>query len=151
MQSIELERFANNVERVLREKPSLRRELYSKLSKIAKTTVDGQISAMINDSRGRVRSWQEEKVGSGGGYARVKAVGGKSGKDSPGAITNYLVSGHKVRPSKAVWKKGKYRSRAKMTFVAGRPFYESAAAIMGPQADAEAEAFVERLASMLGE
>lgn len=53
----------------------------------------------IRDSRGRVKSWQETHMGSGRGYTAVRATASSSGPNSPGAITNYLEHGHKIRNS----------------------------------------------------
>lgn len=48
----------------------------------------------INDAHGKVSGWQELRYGTKGGYVAISPVTGKTGKNSPGAITNYLESGH---------------------------------------------------------
>ena len=146
MLTVELERFAANVERVLREKPHIRRAMFEAIAAIAKGEVDSNIGSMLNDSGGKIRSWQESKVGEKGGYARVKPVRGGSGRDSPGAVTNYLHSGHKQHPGQFVKRIG---VRLKRSYVPGRPFYSAAAASVVPKADAMAQEFVELIASML--
>ena len=54
-------------------------------------------SSGIQDLNGRVKSWQELHVGSGLGYAAVRATDASGGVNSPGAITTYLERGHKTR------------------------------------------------------
>ena len=91
----------------------------------------------INDSRGRVRRWQDMRVGSGGGYVAISPVDDavqitQSGKVSTARdITRYLNRGHGVRePSDPDSKKYKKRVQENMpisnrgkVYVPGRPFY----------------------------
>lgn len=79
-----------------------------------KEALDRSIDASgINDEHGTVKRWQVTHVGSGGGYVAIRAtsVGDEKhpspGKNSPGAITNYLENGHKVREPKTMQEKRK--------------------------------------------
>jgi hypothetical protein len=100
----ELELFDADLEAILKEMPDARRELHENLTEILKKEVDEQIDASgLNDASGKVKGWQEPRVGSKGGYAAIRPEKGRNlvGANSPGAITNYLEFGHKVRDSKA--------------------------------------------------
>lgn len=114
-----------------------------------KATVDREIGGS-----GRVQSWQEKCVGSGGGYAAVRAKkktyvetkgrqkGFRSGpkKYAVGYITNAVNSGHRAP-------RNKYGDRPSGRTVAGRHFYELAATETGAIAREAAEQIVEALAA----
>lgn len=112
--------------KALHDFPKKRRELHEQFATVAKNEVDNAISGSLNDSHGKIRGWQEKEVGSGGGYAVVRPIGGQSGANSPGAITNYLTSGHRIRRPSGTAKRRR-RSRARMAYVDGRHFYQTAA------------------------
>ena len=137
---------------LLREFPALRRELHEDLAKLAKQEVDAAIAASgVGDSGGRVRQWQVAHVGSRGGYAAVRPAGGKEGAEigpnGPGAVTNYLEGGHKIRGPGG----GKgYRPRIRVSYVNGFHFYETARTSFEAKALRRAEGFAERLAERLG-
>jgi hypothetical protein len=101
MQSINLnglEELTKELNALLNEFPEARRKLHEEMANMAKKEVDTQIIASgIQDDKGKIREWQEEHVGSGGGYAAVRAAKGSTGDNSPGAITNYLENGHRIR------------------------------------------------------
>lgn len=98
-----------------------------------------QISHRINDSRGRVKRWQEVQLGSGGGYSAVapstsvvgfNKVAGR--KITAKNITQYLEHGHKIRPPSGRRKRYRWKVKAKAdtnkkhnlyTVVPGRMFY----------------------------
>lgn len=92
-----LEELEQHLKGVLNELPGARRELHQEYAVLAKELVDQNIRATVNDSHGKIQRWQESRVGSGGGYAAVSPQKGETGRDSPGAITNYLESGHRIR------------------------------------------------------
>lgn len=72
--------------------------------------------------------------------------GGGTGEGSVGAITNYLESGHKIRPPGG----GKdYRPRINVPYVKGYFFYEAAGVEAERIALEEAERFADELADML--
>ena len=101
MQSIEINGLAEldaKLQAILKELPEARRQLHERLAEMAKKEVDAQIDASgLNDSHGKIKGWQEAHVGSGGGYAAVRPQKGMTGDNSPGAITNYLENGHRIR------------------------------------------------------
>lgn len=135
------------LDRLLKEFPEERRKLHEEIAQSIKKEVDTQISNTLNDSRGKVRSWQVSYVGSGGGYAAVRPKGGQIGGNSPGAITNYLEHGHKIRGPSG--KSDRYRSRIKRIYVDGRHFYQRARRQVEVEAIKRAEALAERLAKRI--
>jgi len=140
-------RFAN----VLNELPDERRQMHVEVGAAVKEKVRSEISSSgINDRNGRVRGWQEYQVGSGGGYVAVRPMsGGEHGKN-PGAITNYLESGHKVRgPSGRAIRRRK--SRARQQRVKGFHFYERASAQAQTVAIEAANRYAEKIAGKLGD
>ena len=101
--------------------------------------LERQISTRVNDPRGRVKRWQELRLGSGGGYAaispaddNVRVSRSTSNKYTAKDITRYLERGHKIRPPSGRWRR--YRSRVQeradangkhslVGIVPGRMFY----------------------------
>lgn len=71
---------------------------------------------------GDVITWQ--KLYRSKGYAAVRPVSGETGANSPGAITNYLEGGHKIRGISGT--AARYRPRIHVARVPGFRFYESA-------------------------
>lgn len=159
---------------IFRKIPESRRELHERLSKMLKEEVDKAIDESgLNDSRGKIKNWQEARIGSKGGYAAIRPLKGRGlvGPNSPGAITNYLEYGHRVRGSKAENQErqrmkelrrkevqGRIRGRftRKTTIVLdtrrrvpGYYFYTDAAFVAESKAIAEAEKFVNEFANML--
>lgn len=93
-----------------------------------KAALDQNIDASgIHDDHGTVKRWQVAQVGSGGGYAAIRATSigddghPSPGRNSPGAVTNYLENGHAIRKASGKWKRKK--SRIKKFHVDGRGFY----------------------------
>ena len=146
MQSLEikgLDELVSRIEKVVENMPERRRKLHTTLAERLKASVDAEIAVSVNDSHGKIRSWQEAKVGSGGGYAAVRAVKGGSGADSPGAITNYLESGHKIRPAGS----GKnYRPRIRVPYVNGKHFYAAVRGRIAGEVMAAGEDFIKEIA-----
>ena len=102
-------------------KPQLVKSIGDKLLKAVQANVD---SSGINDAHGHVKSWQELRIGSAHGYAAVSPAKSKSGSDSPGAITNYLESGHKTRMPSG--RAQRYTPRIEKTRTTAYGFYRSA-------------------------
>ncbi len=116
----ELGKLIERIDKVIEEAPEKRKELHEALADEMKKKLDGKIASSLNDSHGTIRSWQVKSVGSKGGYAAVRAKRGETGANSPGAITNYLESGHKIRTPKG----GKnYTPRIHVQYVLGKHFY----------------------------
>lgn len=150
MQSVdlsELDRLTENMNAVLQEAPEKRRELHEELAIAAKQEVDTQITASVGGDSGKISGWQEPHVGSGGGYAAVRATDASTGDNSPGAITNYLENGHTIRKPSGNAKR--YRSEIHQPYVDGKHFYESARSAMQSKAISIAEDFANELAGKL--
>lgn len=145
----ELDELSKDVDKVLKEIPKARQKLHTELADMLKSEVDTNISLSLNDSRGTIKGWQEKVVGTGGGYAVVRAIGTSTGKNSPGAITNYLESGHKIRRPSGAAKRPR-RSRARMAYVDGRHFYQRTAATVEAPAIRLAENFVKTITKLGG-
>lgn len=74
----------------------LRDEHLTEAERLMKSWVDNSIlQSGVKDTHGKVRRWQ--KVYRSIGYTAVRADGATTGANSPGAITNYLESGHRGR------------------------------------------------------
>jgi len=151
MQSVDmtkLKRLDGDFEHVLREIPGARMKMHERIGIAVRNEVSAQINVSgLDDSRGKIKNWQEHFVGSLGGYAAIRAVRGlgPSGyNDSPGAITNYLENGHRIRPPG----QGK-RSRVTHSYVNGYHFYEAARETADAIAYAEAEKYADEIADML--
>jgi len=138
-------RFAD----LLESSQAARRDLHARIAQAVEREVQVQIDASgINDRGGRVKSWQESRVGSGGGYAAVSAVKGQTGPNSPGAITNYLENGHKIRGPSGHAKR-KRAGRAKKPYVDGFHFYQAARAKVQEIALAETQKLADDMAREL--
>ena len=143
-----LNQFDSDLETLLNELPEARRELHERIAKITKQEVDTQINASgINDSSDKIKGWQESVVGSGGGYAAVRPEKGKTGNDSPGAITNYLENGHKIRETSG--QSNRYKPRINKPYVDGYHFYQSTGTVIEAKAIAETEQFTEEIKKKL--
>lgn len=151
---------------VLLKSPEKRKELHERIADRIKDAVDEKIELGLKGRKNHsaknkkkddeepnyqmVQNWQEQVVGSRGGYAAVRPLSGKNGggtgAGSVGAITNYLESGHKIRPPGG----GKdYRPRINVPYVKGYFFYEAAGVEAERIALEEAERFADELADML--
>ena len=147
-----LRELDNDFERALRELPGARRQMHEEIGAAVLQDVRANIDASgIKDARGRVKAYQEHFTGTGGGYAAVRAVRGTGPhgyNDSPGAITNYLENGHKIRqPSETA--KRRRKGRAKRPYVDGFGFYAAAEANAEAVALKAAEDFAAKVADQL--
>ena len=86
-------------------------------------------------------------VGSGGGYAAIRPVDTSTGDNSPGAITNYLESGHKIRRPSGLARR--YRSRIRKAYVDGYHFYQKAETRVEAKAIKLAQEFADKLAKRI--
>lgn len=125
--------------------PEIRRQVFDQaqfeLRDIVFTAID---ASGLNDAGWKIKSWQDNAVGSLGGYAAVRASKASSGDDNgPGAITNYLENGHRVR------RPGKSKPRAKMLRVPGYGFYAASRSKLPAIADRIAESIAEKLHDIL--
>lgn len=131
--------------------PSLKRAMLETVGgRIQKEVREAVDRSGLNDSRGRVKRWQDPHVGSRSGYVAVRADSVETAagyKDrqrlNAGALTNYLTAGHKVREPSG--RTERYQPRARMTRVKGYDFYAKAQAEAEKIAVQEAEDFLRRL------
>lgn len=154
MQSISLKDFEKQLDELVKKMPQKRRELHETVAKRAQEEVRAQIRAKLNDGEGHVQGWQQASVGSGGGYGKVKPEKGKTGRDSPGAITNYLENGHRTRRTQRPdSERSKYeirRSQNSRLRVEGRKFYAQARKRVQALLNEEAEKLAQELAKDMG-
>lgn len=150
MQGIDLhilDILSDDFKNILNEFPDLRRELHQEFSEIIKSAIDVEISNSLNDKEGHIRNWQGKYVGSKGGYAAVRAVDTSTGSNSPGAITNYLENGHKIRrPTK---QSKYYKPKINKIYVDGRHFYQNTLQKCEADLINTAEKFAEDLAKRM--
>lgn len=94
-----LDEFIRDLDGLLKKAPQMRRVLHEQAEGMLRSSLDASINARVNDKRGHVKSWQEARTGSGGGYAAIAAKAetfrtkGRR-RDAVGALTNYIESGH---------------------------------------------------------
>lgn len=148
MQSIDMsgiDKIDAAMSNLLKKAPEMRRKLHEEIAYHAQKAVVGEVGMTTERHTGDLQRWQEKYVGSGGGYAAVRAVNTSTGDESPGAITNYVNSGHKIRPPG----NGTRPRRTKVAYVDGRHFYQSAARDMEDVLVPLAEKFVRDMAGIL--
>lgn len=146
MQSVDLiglDKLDKSINKLLKEFPEKRRELHEEFADVLKETLNKQIDLSLTDNSGKIKSWQGKYVGSKGGYAAVRAVDTSIGSSSPGAITNYLNSGHKIRRPSG--KNKNYKPRINKIYVDGRHFYQKTL----KQSEAELIAIAEKFADSI--
>lgn len=150
-----LDRLSERLNKLTQEFPDKRRMLHEELSETLLETVQMRTPISVSGHkikggyhvRGTLRSWQEKTVGSGGGYAAVRAASEPSGTNGPGAITNYVENGHAIRRPSGIDRN--YRRRARVVAVAGRHFYAAAKEDAPQLLQKAADTFVEELAKEL--
>lgn len=89
-----------------------------------------QIERRVDDRDGRVRKWQEIRLGSKGGYVAISPVDDQISINQTADryvtsrdITQYLERGHKIRPPSGRAKRYNPRVKSGRTYVPGRMFY----------------------------
>ena len=142
-----LRRFARTLTQERQRIRADRRALHERLGARMLTGVRGQIRGKLNDAHGHVRGWQSKYIGSGGGYAAVRAVDGASGPDSPGAITNYLENGHAVRRPSG--RTPRYQPHIHVLHVSGRRFFDAVRPSLARMLQSEVDNWGRAVASRL--
>lgn len=143
--------FWKNWDETLKKLPDMKAEMLRRVGEDVQNEVRRMILISgVNDSHGRVRSWQNPHVGSGLGYVAVRSDsvevqsgGGGRKPINAGAITNFLTSGHRVRTPSGRAKR--YVPRARMARVPGARFYKTAGASTVKIALEAAEAYLQEI------
>lgn len=140
--SCDLNELSKRLNDIAEEFPEKNRELHIKLGGTIKSIVNSKIGGT-----GKVRGWQKVFIGSKGGYAAVRSISTMTGNKSPGAITNYVNSGHKIRPHRS---SKRYYSRINVAYVNGKRFYEKSVVDSESELIKAAEEFAQQIADDLG-
>ena len=140
------------LQQVLDESPEGRRELHSNMANMLEQELGSAISSSkLTDSSDRIRRYQVKHIGSGGGYAAIRPIGSKEGAENgsngPGAITNYLNSGYRIRKPKG---SKHYRPRINVPYVSGYHFYDDAGTVAESKAIQMAEDYATALVQKIG-
>jgi hypothetical protein len=150
MQSIEingLNELINRIDGCIEFGQVNHRALHERIAEQMQEDIDAEIMASGFQNPGLAAGWQGKFIGSGGGYAAVRAVKGEYGKSKKkypiGYVVNALENGHKVRPP------GKTRPRALHLRVEGYHFYDRAKPKLLEIAAAEAEKYLQEIADRL--
>lgn len=124
----ELVRLVEKLEKSPEVIKQAKRQVLEQAAPKLKQLVDAEIGGT-----GKVRSWQEQYVGSKGGYAAVRpkaktytASTSKGKRYAVGAVTSAIESGHKFPSPSGKNKRYKPRIRSGQQNVTGKHFYESA-------------------------
>lgn len=129
MPEVGIDAALNRIEAAIKEYPELKKRVLESLGmELEGETLSQMASSGLHAQGGRLRNWQSYHIGSGKGYVAVRPLGSKegaaTGPNGPGAITNYVESGHGVRQ-----RRSKRKSRAKLLAVPGRHFYSATASV----------------------
>ncbi len=111
-----------NASRVFREVRS--EQLPDAADRLQRIVEEAYASSGIKNRTGKVLSWQQKHVAKG--YVAVRPKDRPTGPNGPGAITNYLESGHRTRRPSG--KAKRYTPRINVGRVRGFRFYKSAQA-----------------------
>lgn len=146
-----LRQFAKRCDAEVKRKRADQRAIHERLGARMQTSLQGHIAGMMKNAHGgrdKVAGWQKTYIGSGGGYAAVRPVSPPTGKGSPGAITNAIVSGHDIRrPSGRA--KRKYKPDIHVLHVNGMNFYDAVRAELPDMLQAEVERWGDEMAARL--
>lgn len=140
--------LSDSCEKALSLAPELKKRCIEEAAAEIKRRLDVNISTSIDDSNHKVRDWQQIFYGSNGGYAVIQAIKEPTGKDGPGAITNYINSGHRIAKRRIASTKG-YRPRIHAVAVPGRFFYQKTEQECADVLGKKAEQICEELAKAL--
>jgi len=147
-------KFLKAWENVIEAYPDAKRQALEEAGKAVLQEVRNQIIITgIRDNRSRVRSWQQYRMGSGGGYVAISpAVVDVPGKGLMSKkITKYLDLGHAAREPSGKSKRYQPRINAAgigakgNVYVRGRYFYRA----VKPQADSIAKKAAEKVLAQI--
>lgn len=130
MPETSIDALFDHIEGAFKRYPELKAKVLDEVGDELLSEVQGQMAISgLHAGGGRLRGWQKYHVGSRKGYVAVRPIGSKegaaTGPNGPGAITNYVESGHAVRRRTANAKRSR-KSRATVAAVPGRHFYAAA-------------------------
>lgn len=113
----DLTRLSADLQEAAKGIPSLIREAHEAIAEDILSAVQGKIGGT-----GKVQRWQDSFVGSGGGYAavRAKAKTYDAYNRAVGYITNAIEGGHRIRPP---GKSKRYKPRIQKGKVPGKEMY----------------------------
>lgn len=144
----ELDKLVKTLSDAQKALPAIRREVLEecaeKLQELVRKNID---NSGITDSRGRVKQWQVKYFGTRGGYVAVRAEDSEAGPTSPGAITNYLESGHKNR--RPTGRSKRYQPKINTDRTPGHFFYQHSKNEVGKIVQEAAERLAETVAERL--
>lgn len=147
----DIDQILANWDALLRDFPSMKRELLDRIGKDLLARVQREIPGT-----GKVRSWQERYIGSRNGYVAIRpraktykiTSGGK--KYAVGYVTNAIEGGHKHRkPSQTPRDGYKYRARINVPAVPGLHFYASVRSQLYGLGEEQLRALVKEVAARL--
>lgn len=118
----DLEDIARRLEGSAAQLRGIRRRCLGEAGADALAAVQGRIGGS-----GRVQDWQTVYLGSGGGYAAVRAkagayTGAGRARYAVGYVTNAIENGHRVRSASGTARRSR-RSRAALSYVPGKHMY----------------------------
>lgn len=105
----QFEQFTKNLDKIIKQYPQFKKELYNEAAPIMEQAVKSNISLSTNRKTGNLITGQKKAVGSKGGYAVVKPDWEKA------PHTHLLEDGHRLVKNKDI-----------IGWVAGRHFYQKA-------------------------
>lgn len=138
-----LNRLTEKFERLLRDLPEARREMFEAAGRAVLAQVQHNIGGA-----GKVQSWQGDFVGSRSGYVAVRALANTyDGKYAVGHVTNAIENGHKTRPAHS--SKPRSPGKSRLDRVPGKHFYADAGWRAETVAYKAAERFLQALSEKL--
>lgn len=124
------DKFWSCWEDLIEEFPMAKKEALVRAGQAVLPALQRQIQQRVSDPRGRVRRWQDVRLGSKGGYVAVSPVWDEVSVNRTADrvvtardITQYLERGHKIRPPSGRAKRYTPRVRSGRAYVPGRQFY----------------------------
>lgn len=148
----ELDKLMQRLNAILEDFPGERRRMMERLGPVLLQEVRSALGPSD-----KVAGWQEQYVGSGGGYVAIRpkadtyqvTKGGR--RYAAGYVTNAIEGGHRVPPKRGSAREGyRYRPRGKVAAVPGKWFYDAVRQRLPAVAEREAQALLAELEARLG-
>lgn len=119
-------------------------EILTEAGKQLEDLVHSGIDWMFPGNTGKLKRYQALRYGTRGGYAAVRPAKKPPGDNGAGAVTNYTVSGHRIR--KPSGKAKRYTPRIRVTRVPANDFYAAAEQGLAKVEETAAKKLAEALA-----